>query len=72
MIQEDRAATEIGALIRARREANGWTRAKLSNLSGVNSDVIMKIELGHRLARLETLIPLANAFGLSLRELIPK
>lgn len=61
----------IGSHIRSLREAAGLTQAGLARAIAKTTLSISKIERGKVLPGLITLESIANALGISLRELIP-
>jgi len=53
------------------REAQGWSREKLAAESGVSYNTIVKIEYGGiENPKIETVIKLAKALGVSLDEIV--
>ena len=60
----------LGARIRARREAKGWTQAHLAEKVGVGPNYIGILERGQKLPTLDTLVRLAKALGCSPAELL--
>ena len=54
--------SSIGSRIRAEREARGWTRAELSQLSGVSESHLVKIELENRNISAQLLIIFSRLF----------
>jgi len=53
------------------REERAWSQEHLANVSGVSSRTIQRIE-GGALASQESLMALANVFGMEVAELIRK
>lgn len=51
------------------RAAKTLTRRDLANKSGVNEDVLMKIEMRQRLPRVETLVRVAHALDVDIYKL---
>ena len=60
----------LGAALRVRRETVGLTRRQLAALSDVSFDSLYAIETGRRLPNLSTLLKLADAFGVTSRDLL--
>jgi ribosome-binding protein aMBF1 (putative translation factor) len=56
--------------IHGERLARGWSRGKLAQQSGIHENTIYRIEIGERAPRPETAKAIADALGLSLRELV--
>ena len=61
--EKQKLAEHIGERVVEKRLAKDWTRRDLARESGVNEDVLLKIEHGHRLPMVETLFVLARALG---------
>lgn len=60
----------IAQNIRRIRQARNLTQEKLAHLSGVDTSYIGQIEREMRLPSLKTLLKLANALAMDLRDLI--
>lgn len=59
--------------IRQLREKAGWSQQKLAEKSGLSYTVITKIEQGvAKRPTIQTMIKLADAFGISLDELVKR
>ena len=56
-------AAEIGAFVRARREASRLTQAELGELAGVGQRFVSEVERGKPTARLDAVNRLLAAFG---------
>lgn len=56
--------------IRELRRARGWTQEELAQQAHLSPDIVSRIERGDRQPRLETLRLIAEAFDLSLTELL--
>jgi transcriptional regulator with XRE-family HTH domain len=69
---EEKTAKEIGRRITASREKLGWSRYELARRCGVHADILLKVEKGYRMPSIATLLPIASACGVSLRDLIPE
>jgi transcriptional regulator with XRE-family HTH domain len=61
----------VGARIRQRRTARGWSQATLAERAGLGRVTVARIELGTQDASLTTLGALATALGVPLRSLLP-
>jgi transcriptional regulator with XRE-family HTH domain len=61
----------IGALIYTARTSAGLTQAELAERIGKHEDSISNIERGTVLLTIRTLLDLADAFGVSVQELLP-
>lgn len=60
----------LGARIRAKRTAKGWSQAQLAEAVGVGANYVGILERGVKLPTLDTLIKLAKALGCSPAELL--
>lgn len=58
--------TSPGAVVRAAREALGWTVYRLAKEAGVDQSQLLRIERGDQGMSLETARKLARALGVSL------
>ena len=67
------SAEEIhpGALILAQRKAREMTQADLAKLIGMSRTQIANIEIGRSDMPMKTLARFAEAFGVSMKELVP-
>ncbi len=61
---------EIPGRLRQRREHRDMSLAELSQLTGISSSTLSRLESGQRKASLELLLPIAAALSTSLDELI--
>ncbi|MBM4356317.1 MAG: helix-turn-helix transcriptional regulator [Deltaproteobacteria bacterium] len=61
---------KVGRRIRELREAVGMSQARLSDLSGVSTEFLSRIERGLKGASLLTLERIAGAFGIGLKDLL--
>jgi len=64
--QTIRDLEQLGALVRARREAAGLTLDRAAALLGVGRRFLIELEHGRRRANVETLLRVLNALGLEL------
>jgi transcriptional regulator with XRE-family HTH domain len=64
--------SEIGQEIRRLREAKGWSQPKLAVTAGVAVSGVSQIENGKRNPNSSTLVKLAGALGVEVRDLYPK
>jgi len=64
-------AAQIGARVRSRREAAGWSMRELAGRVGVSQPFISKLESGRLLPSVSTLYALAAALGTRPSELLP-
>ena len=55
----------LGARIRARRNAKGWSQATLAETVGVGANYVGVLERGAKLPTIETLVAVAAALGCS-------
>lgn len=62
--------TAVGPRIRAVRQDQGTTLADLSATTGISVSTLSRLESGQRKPTLELLLPLAQAFGVPLDELV--
>ena len=60
----------VGAAVRARREALGWSQEGLGFRAGLDRTYVSGVERGVRNPTLETLSRLSDAFECNLSELI--
>jgi transcriptional regulator with XRE-family HTH domain len=60
----------IGARVRARRNARGWTLDELAERSGVSRRMLVNVEQGVTNASIATLLRLSEALGLGLPSLV--
>ncbi|HRK67044.1 MAG TPA: helix-turn-helix domain-containing protein [Hyphomonas sp.] len=60
------AATELGTLIRTRRETLGIRQGDLASIAGVDQGNLSKIERGTAKATLDTYLRLCSALGIDL------
>lgn len=63
---------EVGREIRRRREAKGWSQAKLAAAADMGVSGVSQIETGTRNPSAITLEKLAGALGLEVADLFPK
>ena len=61
---------ELGEIIRAKRQALGWSQKKLAETAGIEEAQVSKYERGVVTPLLDTLRDLADAFGIELSELV--
>ena len=61
---------QVGARIRELRNARGWSQEELAERAGLHSTFIGQVERGERNLALSNLKKLADAFELSLSEMI--
>lgn len=59
-------ATDIGTLIRSRREALKIKQGDLASIAGIDQGNLSKIERGSAKATLDTYLRLCNALGIDL------
>jgi transcriptional regulator with XRE-family HTH domain len=53
----------IGERVRTRREALGWSQAKLAEIAGISPNYVGVVERGEKLPTLDTLDAMANALS---------
>lgn len=61
---------EIGDNLRDARLQRNLTQEKLAERAGIDRQAVGRIEAGHGAARLDTLLLLADALGVSLADLV--
>jgi y4mF family transcriptional regulator len=61
------SVTELGAIIRQRREVLGILQPQLAGLSGISTRTIQLVEQGKGNPSLDTLLKLAQTLGLQLK-----
>jgi HTH-type transcriptional regulator / antitoxin HipB len=62
-----REAEEIGGSVRRAREGLGLRQEELALAAGVSTRVVHQIERGKPTSRLDSLVPVLEVLGLSLR-----
>ena len=62
------SCSELGKLLRDRREARGMSRQELAELIDSRYDVIRLYEHGERIMKLDKLFKILDALGISLSE----
>ncbi len=62
-------ADTIGPRVRALRDRRGWTQQHLSEVAGINSRTVQRIETGRHVPSQETLMALAGAFDVDVSRL---
>jgi transcriptional regulator with XRE-family HTH domain len=65
-----RVLTAVGPRLRALRQERGTTLARLSEETGISVSTLSRLESGRRKPTLELLLPLAEAHGVQLDELV--
>lgn len=60
----------LGRRIRSLRALRGWTQADLAEASGLHRSYVSSVERGERNVGVENLVLIADAFGLSLADLL--
>jgi transcriptional regulator with XRE-family HTH domain len=65
-----RAQEQFGVNLRERRTIAGWSQETLSLRCGMHLTEISRLENGHRNPRLDTIVKLADALGISPRDLL--
>ena len=66
----ERVLTEVGPRLRALRQQRGTTLADLSAATGISVSTLSRLESGQRRPNLELLLPLAQAHGVPLDDLV--
>ncbi|WP_028708166.1 helix-turn-helix domain-containing protein [Propionicicella superfundia] len=64
------AVAQIGARLRAARQARGWTLGELAAQTSISASTLSRLESGKRQANLELLIPLTRRLGLRIDDLV--
>lgn len=62
-----RLAQNIGAKVKGERERLGLRQDELALMAGVSTRVVHQVEHGKATSRLDSLVPLLEALGLSLK-----
>lgn len=70
MLNQQEIEAQVRVRLRERRVELGWSIDDLAERSLINASTISRIETGNRRPGLNHLVPLANALGLSLDELV--
>jgi transcriptional regulator with XRE-family HTH domain len=68
---DDVTAPQIGAQVKARRKARGWSMRELARRAGVSQPFVSKLEAGQLLPSLPTLYGLAAVFEIPASALLP-
>ncbi len=63
-------SSRLGARLRARRQARGWSQAKLAESVGVTPNYVGILERGEKLPTLDTLVALSRALDVSPADLL--
>lgn len=58
--------------VRAERTARGWTQARLAAESGMSARGVSDLEAGARAIKLDDLVPLCRALGVTLPVLLAR
>jgi transcriptional regulator with XRE-family HTH domain len=66
----DTLGVRLGARLRERREALGWSQAQLAEAAGVTPNYVGVVERGEKLPTLETLEAFAGALGAPVGALV--
>ncbi|MGW0821942.1 helix-turn-helix domain-containing protein [Streptomyces sp. NPDC002845] len=67
----DEQARGLGAYVKRLRESKGWGVRELARRSGLDAEVILRLESGHaRHPRLDTLSSLASALEITLVDML--
>ncbi len=61
---------QLGARVRARREALGWSQAELAEKVKITPNYVSVLERGLKLPALDTLVVIAKALNVSVPELL--
>jgi transcriptional regulator with XRE-family HTH domain len=64
------ALASVPSRLRALRQQREWTLASVASATGISASTLSRLESGQRRANLELLLPLAQAFGVSLDDLL--
>jgi len=62
---------QVGARLRAARQARGWTLEELAAPAGISASTLSRLESGKRQASLELLVPLTRRLGIRVDDLLP-
>src|SRR6201994_720029 len=66
----ERILTEVGPRLRLLRQQRGTTLTELSAATGISVSTLSRLEAGRRRPNLELLLPLAEAHGVPLDDLV--
>lgn len=69
--QVDAVSAAIGSNIRAFRESLGWSAEHLAERAGTSRQRIFRIEEAKVNGTIATLVPIADALGVGLQDLVP-
>jgi len=67
---EQKLATLLGANLKSRRQARGWTQAALAERAELSPHYIALLETAKKLPTLKALATLANALGITTGDLL--
>ena len=70
MENRDIADVVFGKLLRALREAKGYSQEELGHQAGLTRNYISLLELGQKSPTLRTMVKLAKCFGISVSTLM--
>lgn len=66
----DVRAELIGLAVRRERIEREWSQAELARRAGLSASAVNRIEAGQRRPRLRSIVSLADALGLAVRDLM--
>jgi len=61
---------EVGARLRAARQAKGWTLDELATRAGMSTSTLSRLESGRRQASLALLVPITRLLGIRIDDLV--
>lgn len=67
MMDIARTPQQIGAVIRRRRKALGWSQTRLGEQAGLRQETVSLIETGNPATRLETILAVLAALDLEFQ-----
>lgn len=68
----DESLALIGPRLRSWREKRSMTLADLSEMTGISSSTLSRLEAGKRAPNLELVVPIARALRLELDDIVPR
>jgi|LakMenEpi03Aug12_release.lakeMendotaPanAssembly.Ray.scaffolds.fasta_scaffold4081398_1 transcriptional regulator with XRE-family HTH domain len=63
-------SNNVSITVRELREKKGWSQGKLAEVAGIDRKTVNRIENGHYVPSVGTLLALSNAFGTSTSKLL--
>ena len=68
----DHSLAQVGPRLKSWREKRSMTLAELSEVTGISSSTLSRLEAGKRAPNLELVVPIARALRLELDDIVPR